>query len=413
MKEYVRQELYDALYIRLKREPRLLQAIIGPRQVGKTTLVLQVLDKWHGPKLYMSADLPTIPTIDWIIACWNEARTLEKKRKKETLLVLDEIQKIPRWSEVVKKLFDEDKIAKRKLRTVVLGSSSLLVQKGLTESLAGRFEIHRHYHWSFKECKEYFKLSLPEYIYFGGFPGALPLRKDENRWAKYVRDSLIETVISKDVILMSPITKPALLRQTFGLCLGHPAEIISYQKMIGQLQDAGNTTTIAYYLRLLNSAFLLAPLEKYSGSVIKQRGSTPKILVLDNALISATYGKGYKNTLKDKKFWGRLLENAVGAKLFQILQEQGGELLYWRDRNDEVDYVVRFKNQIIAIEIKSRGSPKSLTGLNRFIRRYPNAEKVILQPEMSVKTKEVSETPPTKFIALNEFFLNPTIVIKN
>jgi len=414
MKEYIRQDLFDALHSGLKSEPRLLQVIIGPRQVGKTTLALQVFNKWPGPKLYKSADLPNIPTIDWVIANWDESRSLCKKNKKETLLILDEIQKIPRWSEAVKKLFDEDKIAKRQVRVVLLGSSSLLVQKGLTESLAGRFEIHRHYHWSYRECKEYFRLNLNEYIYFGGFPGAIPLRKDENRWAKYIRDSLIETVLSKDVILMSPITKPALLRQTFGLCLEHPAEIISYQKMIGQLQDAGNTTTIAFYLRLLNNAFLLVPLERYSGSRIKQRGSIPKILVLDNALIAATFGQGYKTTIKNKTFWGRLVENAVGAKLYPILQEFGGELFYWRDRNDEVDYIVRFKNRLIAIEVKSGRLNKSPAGLDKFVRRYPRAEKIVLQSKVTEKDNKVSKEARgryTKCITLREFLLNPQTAI--
>jgi len=414
MKEYIRQNLFDKLYKGLKGEPRLLQVIIGPRQVGKTTLALQVFDKWRGPKLYKSADLPNIPIIDWVIANWNESRSLCNKNKKETLLILDEIQKIPRWSEAVKKLFDEDKIAKRQVRVVLLGSSSLLVQKGLTESLAGRFEIHRHYHWSYRECKEYFKLNLNEYIYFGGFPGAIPLRKDENRWGKYIRDSLIETVLSKDVILMSPITKPALLRQAFGLCLGHPAEIISYQKMIGQLQDAGNTTTIAFYLRLLNNAFLLVPLERYSGSRIKQRGSIPKILVLDNALITATFGQGYKTTIKNKTFWGRLVENAVGAKLYPILQEFGGEIFYWRDRNDEVDYIVRFKDRLIAIEVKSGRLNKSPAGLDKFLKHYPKAEKIVLQPKATEKDKKVSKEVKSrhvKCISLRDFFLNPQLAL--
>lgn len=340
MKEYLRKSLFNALRKGLKGEPRLLQVITGPRQVGKTTLALQAYDNWAGPKLYKTTDLPNIPTVDWIMTQWEEGRSLCQKRRRETLLVLDEIQKIPRWSEVVKKMFDEDKRSRRPIRVVLLGSSSLLMQKGLTESLAGRFEIHRHNHWSFSECKEYFNLKLEDYLYFGGYPGAIPLRRDEPRWARYIRDSLIETVLSKDVILMSPITKPALLRQVFGLCLVHPAEIVSYQKMIGQLQDAGNTTTIASYIRLLSNAFLLAPLEKYSGSKIRQRGSMPKILVLDNALISATTGRGFKTIFKDKIAWGRMVENAVGARLYPILQELGGALFYWRDRNYEVDYIV-------------------------------------------------------------------------
>jgi len=404
MKEYLRKPLFDALLRGLRGKPSLIQVIVGPRQVGKTTLALQLYDKWSGPKIYKSADLPNIPTVDWIIEQWEEAVHLRQRRKRETLLILDEIQKIPRWSEVVKKMFDEDKRRRRLLRVVLLGSSSLLMQKGLTESLAGRFEIHRHNHWSFSECKDYFKLKFEEYIYFGGYPGAIPLRKDENRWGRYIRDSLIETVLSKDVILMSPISKPALLRQVFGLCLDHPAEIVSYQKMIGQLQDAGNTTTIAFYLTLLAKAFLLVPLEKYSGSKIKQRGSMPKILVLDNALISATSGTYFKSTKKDKTIWGRMIENAVGAKLYSILQEFGGSLFYWRDRNNEVDYVVRVGKKLVAIEVKSGIPNKASASLNLFAKRYKKAEKIVITPTAMKFVKIEKDVREVKLI---DFFTQP------
>ncbi len=407
MKEYLRKSLFNALQKGLKGEPKLLQVIIGPRQVGKTTLVLQLYDKWSGPKLYKTADLLNIPTVDWIVTQWKECRSLCQKRKRESLLVLDEIQKIPRWSEAVKKMFDGDKRLRTPMRVVLLGSSSLLMQKGLTESLAGRFEIHRHNHWSFSECKEYFNLKLEEYLYFGGYPGAIPLRKDEPRWARYIRDSLIETVLSKDVILMSPITKPALLRQVFALCLAHPAEIMSYQKMIGQLQDAGNTTTIAFYLRLLANAFLLAPLEKYSGSKIRQRGSMPKILVLDNALISATMGGGFKSTLKNKPFWGRMVENAVGAKLYPLVRELGGELFYWRDRDNEVDYVVQIGQKLIAIEVKSGSPLKTPASLNLFVRRYKKTKKIIILQPAIIESEQDRIEKDIRRVKLQDFFSNP------
>ena len=223
----------------------------------------------------------------------------------------------------------------------------------------------------------------------------------------YIRDSLIENVLSKDVILMSPITKPALLRQVFGLCLAHPAEIISYQKMIGQLQDAGNTTTIAFYLRLLANAFLLAPLEKYSGSKIRQRGSMPKILVLDNALISATIGGGFKSTLKDKPFWGRMVENAVGAKLYPLVRELGGELFYWRDRDDEVDYIVQIGQRLIAIEVKLGSPLKAPASLNLFVRRYKKAKKIIIsQPEL-IESEQDRVEKDIRQVKLQDFFSNP------
>ena len=378
MKPYLRKKYYQLLWDRLHGRPRLLQVVVGPRQVGKTTLALQVLDRWPGPKRYETADQPSVPTAQWIEAQWAEARRLASRDRRETLLVLDEVQKIFRWSEITKRLVDEDKRRNRKLRVVLLGSSALLMQRGLSESLAGRFELHRHPHWSFTECREYFRLRLEEYIYFGGYPGALALRKDETRWGRFVRDSLIESVLSKDVLLVSPVEKPALLRQLFGLAAAHPAEVVSYQKMIGTLQDAGNTTTVASYLRLLSHAFLMLPLERFSGSRVKQRGSTPKIVVLDNALVTAMAGGSFKAARKNLSWWGRLVENAVGAQLYWSTKENGGELLYWRDRQDEVDFVVARSQRAIAVEVKSGEASGSTESLATFQRRYPESRGILI-----------------------------------
>ncbi len=317
-------------------------------------------------------------------------------------MVLDEVQKIPRWSEITKRLVDEDKRRNRKLRVVLLGSSALLMQRGLSESLAGRFELHRHPHWSFAECREYFHLRLEEYIYFGGYPGALALRKDEARWAKFVRDSLIESVLSKDVLLISPVEKPALLRQLFGLATAHPAQIVSYQKMLGTLQDAGNTTTVASYLRLLSHAFLMLPLERFSGSRIKQRGSTPKIIVLDNALVTAMAGGSFKAAKKDPSLWGRLVENAVGAQLYWSTQEDGGELMYWRDRQEEVDFVIAQGRHTTAVEVKSGKTSGSEGSLATFQRRYRGSQGILISGgHLFSDKKENSKT----CIALDQFFL--------
>lgn len=401
MKTYIRKALFKALWEALHGEINLIQAVVGPRQVGKTTLALQILQKWSGPKLYETADQPRLPSANWIATQWQKAHDLSLDHKKKTLLVLDEIQKIPGWSEIVKKLYDEDKRDKKLIRILLLGSSSLLIQKGLVESLAGRFELHRHYQWSFEECYKCFGLSLSEYIYFGGYPGALPLRKDETRWARYIRDSLIETVLSKDVLLMSPITKPALLRQTFGLAVDHPAQILSYQKMLGTLQDAGNTTTVASYLRLLSNAFLLSPIEKWSGSRIKKRGSTPKILIMDNALISSMAGGKFRETLKDRTAWGRLIENAVGAKIHILMKELGGELYYWRLRRDEIDYILRIGKKLLAVEVKSGIPNKAPVALPLFKRKYKNAELII------ITNSRIKNTIPVKIIKLSDFLENP------
>lgn len=398
MKQYVRRRYFRVLWDRLHSTPRLLQVVVGPRQVGKTTLAFQLLGRWRGPTKYETADQPALPTLSWLQAQWQEARDLVRRDRHEVLLVLDEVQKIPRWSEVVKRLADEDKRRGLRLRVVLLGSSALLMQRGLSESLAGRFELHRHPHWSFPECHECFGLSLDEYVYFGGYPGALALRKDESRWKKFVRDSLIETVLSKDVLLASPVSKPALLRQAFGVAIAHPAEILSYQKMLGTLQDAGNTTTIASHLRLLSYAYLVNPLERFSGSRIKQRGSTPKLVVLDNALVTSMSGTDFGVVRRDPALWGRLTENAVAARLYWSTQATGGELFYWRDRQEEVDFVITQGRQITAVEVKS-GTPDALEGLRGFKKRYPSSHTMV-----------ISKYPPRSvgmcdgFMTLREFF---------
>ena len=406
MKDYIRKKLYNDLWRGLRGKPNLIQVALGPRQVGKTTLALQILEHWKGEKLYESADQPSTPSLTWIAGMWQKARALISVNAPEVLLILDEVQKITNWSEMVKKLFDEDRRAGRRLRVILLGSSALLMQKGLTESLAGRFEIHRHFHWSFSECKEYFNLSLNEYLYFGGYPGAIPMRRNQERWARYIRDSLIETVLSKDVLLMMPVTKPALLRQVFGLSTAHPAEILSYQKMVGQLQDAGNTTTVASYLNLLSNAFLVAPLERWSGSRIKQRGSIPKLLVLDNALVSAMSGQLFKQIKNNKSLWGRMIENAVGAKLYMILQDKGVNLLYWRQRQEEVDFIFNFGGKVYAVEVKSSAQKATENALLSFGRKYKKSKLVLISPIKEKMTPEIS------YVALDDFFENPDIVFE-
>jgi len=275
------------------------------------------------------------------------------------------------------------------------------MQRGLTESLAGRFELHKHSQWSYKECREFFNLSLKEYIYYGSYPAALPLRKNQTRWVEYIRESLIETVIAKDVLQMNPVTKPALLRQVFALCLYYPAQILSYQNMLGQLQEAGNASTIAFYLRLLANAFFMVPLEKYSGSKIRQKSSSPKLLFLDNSVVSANSGKSFKQTYNDKPLWGRLFENAVGARLFWLAQEEGWELFYWRERDFEVDYVLSKGRRIIAVEVKSGYPGKAQAAFDVFAKRHKNAEKVV------VSLKKGKSPADIKCLDAGQFFLNP------
>jgi uncharacterized protein len=404
MKRYLRKRLYSKLKKHLDGSANFVQAVVGPRQIGKTTLVKQIFEAWKNPKFYETADMPGVIDTKWLAGIWGKARNESKKTRKKTLLIIDEIQKITQWSTTVKRFFDEDKFSGTRLRVIILGSSSLFMQKGLTESLAGRFELHRHSQWSYGECREFFHLNLKEYLYYGSYPAALPLRKYQDRWVEYIRSSLIETVIAKDVLLMNPITKPALLRQAFALCLHYPAQILSYQNMLGQLQEAGNASTIAFYLRLLANAFFLVPLEKYSGSKIKQKSSSPKILLLDNAIVTANSEKNHKTAFSDKDYWGRLFENAVGARLYWLAQEQGWELFYWRDRDNEIDYVLSIGDRLIAVEVKSGRPGKAKAALDIFANRYKNAEKVVI----SFKKKNLSNV---KYLEAEEFFLNPEKVL--
>lgn len=404
MKDYIRKDCHDNVQATLLGKSNLIQVIIGPRQVGKTTLALQIFDKWGTPKLYKSADEVNIPDTKWIEKAWNEIRD-KQKGKQYSLLILDEVQKIPNWSTKVKQLFDEDKRKKKHIKVLILGSAALLLQRGLTESLAGRFELHRLFHWSYKECKEYFKLKLEDYIYYGGYPEALKLRKNELRWRNYIRDSLIETVLSKDIFLLSPITKPALLRQTFSLTTSYPAQSISYQKMLGTLQDAGNTTTIASYLQLLSKAFLIVPLERWSGNKIRQRGSIPKILILDNGIVSSMTNINYKESKNDKDYWGRLVENAVGIQLYYLAMNTGGELFYFQDRKKEVDYILKIGRKLLAIEVKSGNPRKQPASLNLFKSRYQKSDPVI------ISNSENKEIDGIKNINLNDFLLNPDKVL--
>ncbi|MCK4668397.1 ATP-binding protein [Candidatus Dependentiae bacterium] len=406
MNKFIRKNLFKKLWTQTLGEPGFIQIVTGPRQVGKTTLVLQLFDKWKGPKIYETADSPVIPSHQWIEQHWKNARNLKPGKGKKSLLILDEVQKIPRWSETVKKLYDEDKRMKTNLRIILLGSSSLLIQRGLNESLAGRFELHRHYHWSYKECSDFDNLTLNEYIFFGGFPGALVLRKDENRWMNYIRDSLIETVISKDILLMAPVTKPALLKQVFGLCIHYPSEIVSYQKMIGQLTDAGNTTTIAHYLNLFSGGYLITPILKYSGSIIKQKSSSPKIIVLDNSIISANTAKSFNKAVTRRTYWGRLIENAVGAKLYLLASNCGGNVYYWRERSKEIDFCFKYQDKLIGIEVKS-GIMKNDTSVKIFNKRFSPVYNIIISSELEPHKKN----DYIHHINFQEFFTDPSIIL--
>ncbi|MEO7191638.1 MAG: ATP-binding protein [Vicinamibacterales bacterium] len=359
------------LVARLREPRRFLQVVAGARQVGKTTLVGQVLSALDIPSVFISADEPTVGDTAWLAAQWERGRLAAADAGNAgAVLVLDEVQKIPRWSESVKRLWDEDSRARRPLKVVLLGSAPLLMQQGLTESLAGRFEVVHLPHWSFAEMRAAFGFSLEEYLYFGGYPGAAPIIKDPQRWRRYLLDALIETTISRDVLLMTRVDKPALLRRLFELGCRYSGQVLSYTKMLGQLQDAGNATTLAHYLELLGGAGMLTGLQKYAGKAVRQRGSSPKLQVMNTALMTAQSGLSPEEARADREFRGRLVESAVGAHLANAAAGGACDLFYWRERNREVDFVVRAGRTVIAIEVKSGRAPDAFPGLGAFAEAF-------------------------------------------
>lgn len=359
-----------------KRQP-VFQVLTGPRQVGKTTIAHQVMDKLPLTSVYSSADSPLPPGPEWIETQWRRAEHEADRSKKPVLLVLDEVQKVRGWSESLKIIWDAARRSLQDIRLLVLGSSALLIQEGLSESLAGRFLLHRCSHWTFQECADAFGWDLHRWIYFGGYPGAAVFTDDEQKWKRYVTDSLIESVLARDVLQLQKITKPALLRHLFALAAAFPAQILSYNKMLGQLQDAGNTTTLANYLRLLETAFLVSGLELFSRGSIRKRGSSPKLLLWNNALVNALSSRSFDESSADAAWWGHLVENAAGAHLVNELSPAYYAITYWRHGNKEVDFVIARGKQLFAIEVKSGRSGKT-SGLEAFRARYPEAQLLVV-----------------------------------
>lgn len=366
-----RREYADTLTHRLEEPRRFVQVVAGPRQVGKTTMVHQVLQSFANRSVFASADEPALRDTAWVAAQWERARLVAKAAgRRGAVLVLDEAQKIPDWSEVVKRLWDEDTRARVPLRVVLLGSAPLLVQRGLADSLAGRFEILHLPHWSFVEMHQAFGYTLQQYLYFGGYPGSAALVRDPARWRRYLLDSLIETTIARDVLLLTRVDKPALLRRVFELGCRYSGQVLSYTKMLGQLHDAGNTTTLAHYLELLGGAGMVAGLPKFSGAAVRSRGSSPKLQVFNTALLTAQSGLSPADARADREFWGRLTESAVGAHLANAAAGGVCELFYWREGNLEVDFVLRAGRVIVAIEVKSGRAPLAHSGLAAFTEAF-------------------------------------------
>lgn len=390
-----RRPILQTLLGRLREPSRFIQVISGPRQSGKTTLARQALESSGRATHYATADEPGLRDGAWIEAQWETARQLLRNSTAQgVVLALDEIQKIPGWSETVKRLWDADRALRHRLHVLVLGSAQLLVQRGLSESLAGRFEVIRVPHWSLGEMQAAFHWDLNRYLFFGGYPGAADLTDDVPRWRHYISESLIETTISRDVLLLTRVNKPALLRQLFRLGCEYSGQIVSFQKLLGQLQDAGNTTTLAHYLELLAGAGMITGLPKFSGSEIRMRGSIPKLLVLNTALMSASSGLAPEEAREDRSFWGRLVESAIGAHLINTSLGSGLGISYWRDRGWEVDFVVSDRRGVLAIEVKSGQREVRRSGLAMFRKAYPQSRLLVVGADGMAVEAALRSTAP-------------------
>jgi predicted AAA+ superfamily ATPase len=351
---------------RLRAPAPLIQVLIGPRQVGKTTGVRQLLARWPGTWHYASADDLLAADRSWLLAQWQAASRMGAG----TLLVIDEIQKVPGWTETAKALWDR---APGQLRVVLLGSSALHIQHGLTESLAGRFELTRVGHWSYAELRAAYGYDLERYLRYGGYPGAVAFESDYDRWYAYLKDAIVEAAIGKDILHSRRVANPALFRQAFEILCRYPAQEISYTKLLGQLQDRGNTDLVKYYMELYAGAFLIFSLQKYSEKAWLTRASSPKILPACPALYAMTAGP---QALEDPERRGRAFELAVGVELLRV----AGEIFYWREKNAEVDFVCRYRGGLYGIEVKS-GRKKSARGLDTFRKHFPEVRPVIVTPE--------------------------------
>ena len=362
---YKRTE-YQKIRKRLEEPRRFIQVVMGPRQVGKSTVVKQVLQDIDTPFQHFSADQVPATNTAWVSNCWAAVRgMMDNKGLKTMILVIDEIQKIANWSEVVKKEWDSDTFDNREIKVLLLGSSRVLLEKGLSESLAGRFEEIRMGHWTYLEMKECFGFTLDQYLFYGGYPGAAPLLDDEERYQQYVHASIVDATINKDILMDTPISKPALLRQTFELGAAYSGQILSLNKMLGALQDAGNTATLSGYVNLLDESGLLCGLQKYCVDMARRKASIPKFQVYNNALKMVFTPLTFEQAILDRKEWGRIFESGIGAFLVSQAFVHRFDVFYWRDRNEEVDFILRKKGVTIAIEVKSNAE-KDTVGLEKF-----------------------------------------------
>ena len=341
-------------------------------------MVKQVANELTIPHLLTTAEDAPDKNPNWIRYVWQQARqSMRLNNYSEFLLVIDEIHKLDNWSEVVKAEWDADTMRDVNIKVILLGSSRLLIKDGLNESLAGRYELIEMEHWSYTEMREAFGMTIDQYIYYGGYPGAFSLIDDEKRWRKYMQNAIIEPAITKDVLTTKRVLKPALLRQLFLLGCSYSGELLSFNKILGQLQDAGNTATLANYLQLLDESKLLAGLQQYAADDARKYKSVPKYQVYNSGLLSATSSLNFRDAYLDPKQWGRWVETAVGTYLINHADRLEYKLYFWRHNGNEVDFILQSSKKLVAIEVKS-GRRQNNQGLPLFSEQFhPDVELVV------------------------------------
>lgn len=385
--------IYHTIKQRIEEPRKFIQVLMGPRQVGKSTVIKQVLDDIDIPYNFFAADFVPASNSHWIADCWEAARMLQAIKGDAVLLVIDEIQKIDNWSEVVKKLWDEDTFHGRNIKVVLLGSSRILLKRGLSESLAGRFEEIRMSQWGYSEMKECFGYDVNQYLFFGGYPGSASLRPEQSRFESYIESSIVDASINKDILFDSRISKPALLRQTFELAAAYSGRLLSLTKLLGQLQNAGNTSTLAHYLHLLQEACLVGGLQKYAIDLARSKSSIPKFQVFDNSLNVIYHPYTFDEVRLNPAVWGKVFESGIGSYIMCQSFLHRFEVFYWRERNMEVDFILRKKGRIVALEIKSNNE-KTSKGLEIFRENF-NPHRTLIIGQGGLTADEFLSMPLT------------------
>lgn len=365
------QRAYFKIIKKWIEEPRRsIKALYGPRQVGKTAMVKEALASSSIPWMYVCAEDLEVADGLWLRKLWEEIRQKAKESdRKEAVIVIDEVQRVDSWNETVKREWETDTFNKTNVKAILISSASHLIQKGLTESLVGKFESMLIPHWSYREMKEEFGWSPEEYMWFGGYPGGIKFMENESAWKRYIKTSVIDTSISKDILLQIRIDRPSLLRKLFETGSLHSSYVLSLTQVQEGLTERGNLSTLSNYLGLLESTFLMTGLDKYTGERNRKRSSKPKFQLFNNGLFSAQSDKTFHEAKSDPQLWGHVFESAVGTHLLNSSYTEDFDLYYWFEKRMEVDFIVEKDNRMIVIEVKyDKNAPE--TGLDLFTYKF-------------------------------------------